>query len=518
MPSDIPFTATPGPTNAAADLQSDQPVDFVELILTQELLQDIVTQTNLYAEQEIQKLRLNTGSVPHSRTNAWRPITLPELKIFLGLFFLTGIIRKPQMKTYWCTDEMLATPYFNRCMSRNRFQIIWRFLHFTDNTLIDPKDPDRMVKVRPVLDYVVSKFRELYQPSANISIDEGMLLWRGRLSFRVYNPQKPIKYGIKSYVLCDSHTGYCYNLKPYSGDAGMLGDTVVSLLDRLKGQGYRLYMDNFYNSVRLCERLLDLNTHVCGTLRKHRGEPPEIGTLKPTDLERGETVSRHNERVLVLGWKDKKVIKMVTTLHEDKMEKVLVWQKGKQEKVEVLKPTCVASYNQYMSGVDKLDQHISYYPFVRKSAKWTKKFASYLFQICLFNAFVIFRHKNPQSRCSTFLKFIQSISREWTRQVHTEEERDGGGEDGDGGGVAVGQTPRAPFMNDPHSRLDAKLRGHELVKYPPTRAKKTPARRCRVCVRSNIRSETRYYCKACHVPLHVGHCYTVYHSRASYTE
>ena len=37
--------------------------------------------------------------------------------------------------------------------------------------------------------------RRFPQPSQNVSIDEGTLLWRGRLSFRVDNPQKPVRYG-----------------------------------------------------------------------------------------------------------------------------------------------------------------------------------------------------------------------------------------------------------------------------------------------------------------------------------
>ncbi|KAL7405919.1 hypothetical protein ABVT39_010144 [Epinephelus coioides] len=44
-PNNVPFTATPGPINGAAALDSDQPVDFVELFLSDELLQDIVEQT-----------------------------------------------------------------------------------------------------------------------------------------------------------------------------------------------------------------------------------------------------------------------------------------------------------------------------------------------------------------------------------------------------------------------------------------------------------------------------------------
>ncbi len=156
---------------------------------------------------------------------------------------------------------------------------------------------DRMFKVRPVLDCLVNKFKELYQPNVNISTDEGTLLFRGRLSFRVYNPSKPIRYGIKSYILCDSETGYCYAMKPYCGEQVALADTVVNLLGDLAGYSYRLYMDNFYNSVTLCHRLLTLKTHVCGTLRKSRGEPPAIHS----DLGIGDRIMLHNKSVMTLA-------------------------------------------------------------------------------------------------------------------------------------------------------------------------------------------------------------------------
>lgn len=51
-PINVPFTATPGPINGAAAFDSDQP-DFVELFLPDEVqVQDIVEQTNRYAEKE----------------------------------------------------------------------------------------------------------------------------------------------------------------------------------------------------------------------------------------------------------------------------------------------------------------------------------------------------------------------------------------------------------------------------------------------------------------------------------
>uniref|UniRef100_A0A667ZA88 PiggyBac transposable element-derived protein domain-containing protein n=1 Tax=Myripristis murdjan TaxID=586833 RepID=A0A667ZA88_9TELE len=442
QPKNINFTANPGPVKDAAALDSDKPADYVQLFISDELIQDIVDQTNLYANQYIQNEK---GNSPHSRIHAWKPVTVSEMKNFLGLFFLTGIIRKHDIEMYWSTEEMLATPYFNKVMSRNRFEIIWRFLHFSDNKARPANDTDRLYKVLPVLDYLVSKFREMYQPSTNICIDEGMLLWRGHLAFR-------------SYILCDSDTWYCYNMKPYCGEGAALEDTVIHLLDRLAGRGYRLFMDNFHNSVALSKHLLDLKIHVCGTLRKNKGEPPRI--------------MRHNDSVMVLAWRDKKIVKMITTFHENNMEDIQVWQRGHKGKVRVQKPACIVEYNKAMNGVDKLDQNIVYYPFVRKSHKWTKKFVTYLFQISLFNAFVIYKAKNPQGK--------------------------------------------SPYNTDPGRRLDRNIANHALVPILPTPKKQHPTRRCRVCSRKGLRRETSYCCAGCGVPLYFGECYTLYHSKAHY--
>jgi len=503
QPKNIPFTENPGPIGHAAALESEQPVDFTELFISDVLIQSIVDQTNLYADQCIQAM---DDTSQHARYHAWKPVTVSEMKTFMGLLFLTGIIHKPELDMYWCTDDMLATPYFNKVMPRNRFEIIWRFLHFNDNTTRPDNCTDRLYKIRPVLDHLVSKFREMYQPKSNICIDEGMFLWHGRLAFRVYNPQKPIKYGIKSYILCDSDTGYCFNMKPYCGESAALGDTVVSLLDRLVGHGYRLFMDNLYNSVQLCERLLDVKTHVCGTIRKNRGEPPII---RDADLRIGETIMRHKGNVMVLAWRDKQTVKMVTTFHQNNMERIEVWQRGHQEKVAKQKPACIVEYNHEMNGVDKLDQNIVYYPFIRKSHKWTKKFVMYLFQISLFNAFVIYKAKNPQGNCNTLLSFIQSVIKSWTSQEYA-----GGGEESVE--PPTEKTPRAPYT-DPTNQLNASFAVHELVPILPTPKKQHPTRGCRVCVRKGLWKKTSFYCKSCGVPLHPWKCYSVYHSKANYS-
>ena len=44
-----------------------------------------------------------------------------------------------------------------------------------------------------------------------------MIPFRGKVHFKVYNPDKPDKYGVKSYQLCDSSNGYCCKFEIYTG-------------------------------------------------------------------------------------------------------------------------------------------------------------------------------------------------------------------------------------------------------------------------------------------------------------
>ena len=112
------------------------------------IIEHIVQQTNLYAEQSIQCQQEQDKQQPHSRSRAWKPVTLVELKKFFGLLFLTGIIRKPTLQSYWSTDELISTPMFAKVMSRNRFELILSYLHFNNNEQRESDLEDRLFKVR----------------------------------------------------------------------------------------------------------------------------------------------------------------------------------------------------------------------------------------------------------------------------------------------------------------------------------------------------------------------------------
>ena len=79
---------------------------------------------------------------------------------------------------------------------------------------------------------------------------------------------------------------------------------MLSLVEPLLKKGRTLWMDNFYNSPALAQRLKTLKTDCDGTLRLSRKDVPQ--RVKEKKLKKGELVAQHSGTVSVLKWKDKK--------------------------------------------------------------------------------------------------------------------------------------------------------------------------------------------------------------------
>ena len=130
-----------------------------------------------------------------------------------------------------------------------------------------------------------------------MSVDEAMIAYRGRLSFRQYLPAKPTKYNITVWEACDARNGFCFNFDVYlcrpTGPRGMkaqesaLGKkTVLKLTEKLRDKHNHVYFDNYFTSVELLEELLQRETFGCGTVRSNRKELPE--DLRPAPKSRKE--------------------------------------------------------------------------------------------------------------------------------------------------------------------------------------------------------------------------------------
>jgi len=44
-------------------------------------------------------------------------------------------------------------------------------------------------------------------------LDETMIKFRGRLKFRQFMKDKPVKWGVKCFLICNATSGYCHKME-----------------------------------------------------------------------------------------------------------------------------------------------------------------------------------------------------------------------------------------------------------------------------------------------------------------
>jgi len=242
---------------------------------------------------------------------------------------------------------------------------------------------------------------------------------------------------------------------------GPLNEMVGFLLKPYEGKGYHLYQDNYYNSVHQTNDLLQKLIRVCGTIRVNCGLPKDM-IEEATKLKKGKVTFRRDQDIVLISFRDKSLITMISTLHTAD-----IIETSRRSGVVKKKPKCVIDYNTHMHGVDTADQYLSHYPFIRKTVKWLKKVFFYLLKCCLFNSYVTFSKNYPNSRKS-FLDFMSDIAE---NLIHTSDAVSSplsSCDESQGSSRTPTPTPpKCPPKNDPLGRLDGKLKNHQLVHIPP---------------------------------------------------
>ena len=108
VPSAQPYVLTPG---RSVPLPGNTPIDYLSLFVDESMLQHIVAQTILNSDQFTQSHTL----APHSRIRRWvkEEHTVHELRRFLALIIVMGIVRYPQIESHWSTSWPYATDAFS---------------------------------------------------------------------------------------------------------------------------------------------------------------------------------------------------------------------------------------------------------------------------------------------------------------------------------------------------------------------------------------------------------------------
>ena len=398
------------------------PFDFFSLFLNLNILRIIVTETNRYARQFLNKTSTKAWleKYPKSRYNKWpkEGISLIQIKKYLGLILNMGLTKKKTLAHYWSTRLSRATPFFNKTMPYDTFVLISRMLHLNNVENEIPRGAvgyDPWAKVRVFLDHVNDACKYFYVPSKNISIDESMVGMRNRVLFIQYLPNKRhARFGIKKFELCDSN-GYLIHTDLYSGkelDVQHVEGHAFGVVDKLMtvsgllNKGYHLFTDNFYTKPKLALHLLRQKTLLTGTVRSNSKDMPVDVTQK---MNVGESRFWQNDKMLTVAFREKKSqtrpVIALSTGHKATVPTRTV--KGKEKK----KPEIIFEYNKYMGGVDISDKQVYHLASERSTRRYWKKIFHNLLDKSVLNAYILYcdATDDPMSRDNFLLDVIECL-------------------------------------------------------------------------------------------------------------
>ena len=492
------------PTGIAVELpQNATELDSFKLLFGDDIVDDIVVETNRYALQKL------SGNL--QRLAKWTAVTANELRAYFGVCIFMGINHLPCTADYWSPDEFTGNVGIQKVMTKNRYEEIGRFFHL-NNSELQPKQGedgyDRLYKVRPILTNFNDKVKEVYHPKKNISVDEGMIAFKGRLAFRQYMPAKPVKYGIKVWMAADSSNGFVVNHHVYLGkendrvrENGLGYEVVMDLISPFYNQNYHVYFDNFFASPKLMEDLLNEGTYACSTVRIDRkGLPP----CSRTKLKRaGETLHSQKGNLLFTKWHDKRDVNILSTNVDPFTPPVLKQRRKKHGEVEeVEKPYCAEQYNKHMGGVDRSDQLRSYYSTCRSFHKWYKYLFWYIFDVSLCNAFILHKENVAVGRPGrrSLVEFRRALARQLIAGYSSRSDNRKRSQ----------RAASLALVNSPDN-----AHGHFVSR----REGKARKRHCVQCKKEEKKTaggrakETVYECTHCGVALCKDPCFLLYHSQ-----
>lgn len=478
------------------------PFEIFRKLWTDEIMILLTNCTNIYGRSIISESRPKTR---FSRSTNFKPTDQQELNKFLGLCLLQGQLRSSNIRKLFSLDPVNYHPIFRSTMSGRRFEQILRC--FSAHSKQEAPNNDRLQKVRQLLDLCIKNFQSSYHPPKQLSLDESLLLFRGRLSFRTYMKNKKTKYGIKFYELC-SPTGFVLNLEIYKGHGEKEPDEDVSKIEalvlRLMGpylnKGYHLFMDNYYNSIKLANRLLSWKTHVTGTLRSNRRGNPVLVTK--AKLKKGDHIWKRQGKVYISKWKDKRDVIVITTAHHP----TLISSKNRRGQ-EKIKPLEIVDYNQYMSGIDRSDQMVSYYSCPRKTIFWYKKVIFHLLDLTVWNSFFLYQ-KIHNTKIS-FIDFREML-------IKTLIGIDPNIKDGRALiKFSPVHTPQQNASAENHGNVVNNQHFQECIPCPENYNRNRYFLRCKQCSKDGKRKETSFRCKTCPEKPAIcpGSCFELWHTQ-----
>ncbi|XP_043257548.1 piggyBac transposable element-derived protein 4-like [Colletes gigas] len=358
------------------------------LFINNEIIDMIVTHTNRKAEESY-------GKQPQKQ---WKPVDRIEINAFLGLLLIIGRFRESDesKNCLWTKNTAFSRQVYAAVMSCDRFKDILKYIRFDDRTTRpERKINDKLAALRDVTNIFAVNCRESYDATNAGTVDEQLVTFRGLCPFKVYMPDKPGKYGIKLWTLCDAQTFYCCNFDVHLGrlrniaenDQGQL--VVRRLTDFWNQSGRTVTTDNSFTDIGLAEDLLQNKIFLVGTVRKDKRDLPK-SMVHTYSRQRFSCDCLYTTNLTLVSYipKPRKCIVLLSSSchhHEHSVS-------GPEDNY---KPEIISYYNSTKNGVNTFNALLREYSCRRATRRWPLSLFLNYVDMAAYNAFVVWVTKNP---------------------------------------------------------------------------------------------------------------------------
>lgn len=376
-----------------------EPIEYFELFFNDEILQHICSETNLFAKKNKVKVQSQ-----HSRLRKWNDINIITMKAFLGSVINKGLIPLQSIDSYYTTSWEGRIPFFSDVFSKDEFLNIFWNLHFNHRTNQNPVCKGFLIE--PILKHMKKVCKQFYTPGSRVAIDESTISIKGHVSFRDNNLNKPTKSGLKVFVVSDSDSGYIFDYVPYFGERNfipnsklrkttqivkILSESVVMKDPSAPARGLHVYTDMYYTSPELAEELFKIGCHLTGTVVTNRIGMPQGLKANGEKMKTADIYSQRKGSILVLSWKAKRVVHMLSTFAKGSKRHVTNVPSKWPDKPLTAKPHVVLDYFKHIGAVKRSNLFISSYQLMQRTKKWYRKIFFWLLEVGIIDAYILYK-------------------------------------------------------------------------------------------------------------------------------
>ena len=121
-----------GAKEPQVNITDSDPYAIYRNFLTDEILELVANETNRCTQRFISTNQLHRRSLMRK----WKDTNAKQIEKFFGIVIIMGIVQLPQLRLYWLKIPMYRNELFLRSMTRNRFDLLLKYLHFCNDDII----------------------------------------------------------------------------------------------------------------------------------------------------------------------------------------------------------------------------------------------------------------------------------------------------------------------------------------------------------------------------------------------